>query len=99
MLQHQGIRNPHQKDAERAQIILFHGVSAHRIDLRVNAAIELKGEPMFEAVKIEDAVFNTELMAKLRAQPTVTQQLPRVLFRLLGLARNSRIRAVGTRVG
>ena len=42
--------------------------AAHLVDLRVHAAIEFKGEPMFEAVKIEDVVFDAELTAKFRAQ-------------------------------
>jgi hypothetical protein len=67
-----------------AQIIFFGGVFAHLIDLRVNAAIEFKGEPMFEAVKIKDAVFDAELTAKFRAQSTITEQVPRDLFHLRG---------------
>ena len=45
-------------------------------------AIELNGEPMFGAVKIQDAFFHPELTAELRAQPTVAQQFPCGLFRL-----------------
>jgi hypothetical protein len=77
-----GIRN--RPDAERPQVILFDGVFAHLIDLRVNATVDLKGQPMFEAVKIEDALFHPELTTKLRAQTTVTQQIPRGLLRLSG---------------
>jgi hypothetical protein len=84
MLQHHRIRNPQQTDAHRLQIILFGGIFAHLVDLRVNAAIEFNGKPKFEAVKIEDAVFDAELTAKLRAQSTISEQVPRGLFRLCG---------------
>ena len=49
------------------QIILFRGVFAHPIDLRVNAAIEFGGQSIFEAVEIQNAVFNAELPPELRA--------------------------------
>ncbi len=65
-------------------MIFFGGIFAHLVDLRVDAAIEFNGEPVFEAVKIEDAAFDAELTAKLRAQATITEQFPRSLFRLRG---------------
>ena len=43
VLQHHRIGNPQQSYAQRPQIILFRGVFAHPIDLRVNAAIEFNG--------------------------------------------------------
>ena len=84
VFQHHRIRNPQQMYTESSQIIFFGGISAHLVDLRVDPAVELNGQSMLEAVKIEDAVFDAELTAKLCAQPTVTQQLPRGLFRLRG---------------
>jgi hypothetical protein len=50
----------------------------------VDPAIEFKGKPMLEAVKIKGAFFHTELTAKLRAQSTIMEQVPRRLFRLCG---------------
>ena len=84
MAQDQRIRNAQQANAEGPQIILFGGIFAHLTDLRVNAAIEFNTEPMFEAVEIQDAVFDAELAAEFRAQSTITEQVPRDLFRLRG---------------
>ena len=84
VLQHHRIRNAQQSNAEGPQIIFFGGIFAHLVDLRVNAAIEFNGQSMFEAVKIEDAVFDAELTAKFRAQSTIAEQVPRDLFRLRG---------------
>jgi hypothetical protein len=96
---HHRIRNAQQSNTESSQTIFFGGISAHLVDLRVNAAIEFNGEPMFEAVEIEDTVFHPELTPKFRAQSTVAQELPRCISASVGLARSSRIRAVGIRIG
>ena len=61
-------------------MIFFLGVPAHLVDLRMNAAIKLNAEPVFEAVEIQDTILNAELTAKLRAQPTIPQESPRGLF-------------------
>ena len=63
-------------------MIFFPGVPAHLVDLRVNAAIKFNGQSVFKAVEIQDAIFNAELTAKLRAQPTVPQESPCGLFGL-----------------
>jgi hypothetical protein len=52
VFQHHRIRNAQQSNAEGPQIIFFGSIFAHLIDLSVDAAIEFKGEPMFEALKI-----------------------------------------------
>jgi len=80
-------------------MIFLGGVSAYLVDLRVNAPVELNRQAMFEAVKIEDAVFHTKLTAKLRAQPTVAQQLPRGLFRLRGARPQFANSRSGIRIG
>ena len=61
-------------------MIFFLGVPAHLVDLRMNAAIKLNGQSVFEAVEIQDTIFKAELTAKLRAQPTIPQESPRGLF-------------------
>jgi len=61
-------------------MVFFLGVPAHRVDWGVNAAIKLKGQSVFEGVEIQDTIFNAELTAKLRAQPTIPQEPPRGLF-------------------
>ena len=94
MFQYHRIRNAQQTYTESSQIIFFDGVSAHLVDLRMDAAIEFYGESMLEAVKIEDAVFDTELTAKFRAQSTIAEQVPRDLFRLRG-ARSQLAKARG----
>ena len=55
-------------------MIFFLGVPAHLVDLRMNAAIKLKGQSVFEAVEIQDTIFKAELTAKLRPQPTILQE-------------------------
>ena len=80
VLQNHGVRNSQQSYAERPQTIFFPRVPAHLIDLRVNAAIEFNCEPMFEAVKIQNAAIDAELTAKLRAKSTIPQESPRGLF-------------------
>lgn len=47
--EHHRVRDAQQANAEGSQIIFLAGIFAHRADLRMHAAIELKGEPMFEA--------------------------------------------------
>ncbi len=71
VLQHRRIRNAQQSNAEGEQIIFFASIFAHLVDLRVDAAIELKGEPMFEEVPRGDAghseVSSSQLSAVRRA--------------------------------
>ncbi len=61
-------------------MIFFPGVPAHLVDLRVNAAIKLNGQSVFEAVEIQDTILNAKLTAKLRTQPTIPQEPPRGRF-------------------
>jgi hypothetical protein len=42
---------------------------------------------VFEAVEIQDTIFNAELTAELRAQPTIPHEPPRGLFQNPGQAR------------
>ena len=51
VLQNHGVRNAQQSYAQSPQMIFFRGVPAHLIDLRMNAAIELNGQSVFEAVR------------------------------------------------
>ena len=99
MFQHHGVGNPQQSNAEGPQTVFFGGIIAHLVDLRVNPAIELNGEPMFEAVKIQDAVFDAELPAEFRAQSTITQQGPSGLFRLRGARSQLANARGGIRIG
>ena len=49
----------------------FLGIPTHLVDFRMNAAIKLNGQSVFEAVEIQDTIFKAKLTAKLRAQATV----------------------------
>jgi hypothetical protein len=80
VLQNHGVRNAQQSYAESPQMIFFLGVPAYLVDLRMNAAIKLNGQSVLEAVEIQDAIFNVELTAKRRPQPTTPQEPPRGLF-------------------
>jgi hypothetical protein len=48
----------------------------------VHTAIKLDRQSMFEAVEIDNPVFDAAWAAKFRAQPSVTQQIPRRFFRI-----------------
>ena len=80
VFQHHGVGNAQQLNAECAQMIFFLGVPAHLVDLRMNASIKFNGQSVLKAVEIQDTIFNAELTAKLRAQPTIPQEPPRGLF-------------------
>ena len=71
VLSHQSIRNPQQVHADGPEVVFFGGVSPQLTWLRVNTAIELDGQAMLEAVKINDPLADATLAAELRAQPTV----------------------------
>jgi len=80
VFQNHGVWYAQQSNAESPQIIFLPGVPAHLVDLRVNPAIKFNGQSMFKAVEIQDSIFNAELTAKLRTQPTIAQESPRGLF-------------------
>ena len=71
--QHQGVRNTQQAYAESPQMIFLRGVPAHLVDLRMNPAVQFNGQSMFEAIEIEQAVFDAKLPAEFCAQSTVPQ--------------------------
>src|SRR5690242_19563397 len=50
----------------------------------MDTTIKFDGQPMFEAVEVENALFNAKLAAELGAKPTIAQQAPCGLFRLGG---------------
>jgi hypothetical protein len=57
----------------------------------VHTAIQLHRQSMFEAVEIDNAVFDAAWAAKFRAQPSVAQQIPRRFFGIsLGAAQFGR---------
>ena len=54
VFQHHCFRNAQQSNPDGPQIIFFGSVFAHLPDLSVDAAVEFNGQPMLEAIEIED---------------------------------------------
>jgi len=61
-------------------MVFFLGVPAHLVDLRMNPSIKLNAQSVLEAVEIQDPIFNAELTAEFRAQPSTPQESPRGLL-------------------
>jgi hypothetical protein len=59
MFQHHPIRNPQQTYAKGSQGVFLNSVFPHLVRLRVNTAVKLDGQSMFEAVEIDDTAFSS----------------------------------------
>jgi hypothetical protein len=80
MFPHHPIRNPQQTYAKGSQGVFLNSFFPHLVRLRVNTAVKLDGQSMFEAVEIQDPTVNPELTAKFRTQPPAAPQAPGCLF-------------------
>ncbi len=85
VIQDHAIRNAKQTYAEGSQQIFFCGVFTQLIGLRVHSTIEFDGHSMFEAVEVENVIFQRELAAEFCSQPSAGKLRPSAFFGFSGV--------------
>ena len=80
ILYDQPIRDTQQPDPRSSQIVFFRRVLPHLAGLRVSPTVKFDRQAMFEAIEIDDPVFDSALAAELCTQLSVSQEIPRRSF-------------------
>ena len=82
ILYHQPILNPQQLYPRRSEIVFFPRIPPHLAGLRVNPSVKFDRQAMFEAVEIENPVFDSALAPELCTRLAAAQEIPRRSFGL-----------------